>query len=185
VRTLTDIRDWIIAHHADEAPPDGGRWEPETFMPCTWISTLLLCVPLAQRPSLPGWHLLLPEDIERVVPLEPDAIREEVADVVDSAWWEVPDHHGFTPRTCIHECAAWLWLLGEDALAEWCQDPANWPMMGVPVLRRVAEDLSLEDRHTGEWEDRMARGEPCGEGCEDCQKHGGLGYPVAGRGGAQ
>lgn len=185
MKTITDIREWIIAHHADEPEPDGGTWFPDTFMPCTWISTLLLCVPVAERASLPGWHLLLPEDEDRVVPLEPEAIREEVSDVLQIVWWEVAAHHGFAPRTCICETSAWLWLLGEDSLAEWCLQPANWPMMGVPVLRRVEEHFGLDIGVRDEWSDRMARGEPCSEGCVECQKHGGLGYAVAAGGGAR
>lgn len=178
MKTLNAIRDWITIHHADEptepvASP--GCSSPDTYMPCTWLYTFALCVPVSERASLPGRILLLPEDAERVMPLDRAAIKAEVAEAIARAWWQVCDHHMFTVRTVICECSAWLWVLGEDDLSAWCMDPANWPMMGVPVLRRVAEHLGIEERHTGDWGDRMARGEPCCEGCRECARYGRLG----------
>ena len=77
-------------------------------------------------------------------------------------------HRGISASRSIEHFRNWLWLLGDDELLEFSGGDNNYINCGAPILKAIA------DKYRFDWPDddglnRMARGEPCVDGCvEGC-----------------
>lgn len=95
-------------------------------------------------------------DFERAKPYLKDGVTREQWDAreiedpvevikkyMDFAWEKALGERGLSAGRTISHLQAWLCLAGEDGLLAFAEDDANYPMYGVPILRRVCEHYQL------------------------------------------
>lgn len=79
-----------------------------------------------------------------------DAVLKVVHDYMEFAWGKANDERGLSAGRSIDHMSAWLWLLGDDALAEAIRD---YGMYGKPQLRAICEKFDWDWRKwdNGDW----------------------------------
>lgn len=97
---------------------------------------------------------------------EQDAVKARMLDYLDFAFEKAEDHRGLSASRSIDHMRAWLWLLGDDEMLAYADNPDNFCNYGAPILKYIADKYGygkpLSDRV-----ERMARGEPCSPDCQD------------------
>lgn len=89
-------------------------------------------------------------------------VRREFETYLDFAIGKALDHRGLSAHRSVEKLNAWSWLMGHD---EPIEEP--YPTYGVPILKALAERHDVPWPQGNEDLDRMARGEPCRENCNE------------------
>jgi len=94
-----------------------------------------------------------------------EAMLKEAQQYMEFAWGKAMNHRGLSAERSVSKMAAWMFLLGEDALLNTCFDDSKYPKYGAPILKDICVKLG--------WEIpadvailRMIKGLPCQEECE-------------------
>jgi hypothetical protein len=74
------------------------------------------------------------EDYGHAKPRDTDSIKGRVLDYMQFAWDKANDRRGLSAMRSLARMKAWLWLLGEDALAAKMD---NYTYYGKPQLRAI------------------------------------------------
>ena len=93
-------------------------------------------------------------------------IPEQMAGYMRFAWGKVSDHRSISAGRSVDKLAALAWLLGDDDVVAFAEDPTNYPQYGAPILRHICERYGLpipDDEHL----QRMMQSERCTDDCEE------------------
>lgn len=99
-------------------------------------------------------------------PLERDHALMEMREYMDFAWGKATGHRGLSASRSMSHMRAWLWLLEDDELVAFLDDPKSYPQYGAPVLMAICRKYQIE---APEREDviRMSQGLPCTPNCTE------------------
>lgn len=101
-----------------------------------------------------------------VLPLDRDGVIAAMRSYMAFAWGKVTGHRGISASRSVAKMGAWLWLLGDDALAAQVADPANYPQYGAPALKLVCDAYGFPVPDSPGLANMIA-GLPCYPGCEE------------------
>lgn len=87
-------------------------------------------------------------------------IPEQMAGYMRFAWGKVNDHRSLSAGRSVEKLAALAWLLGDDDVVAFAEDPNNYAQYGAPILRHICERYGLPIPDD-EGVQRMMQGEPC------------------------
>lgn len=87
-----------------------------------------------------------------------DAVKEEwesapapqdpvmyIKDYMGFAWDKANNQRGISASRSVMHMIAWLWLAGEDELADWCADfENNYYHYGKPILQKICEHYEID-----------------------------------------
>jgi hypothetical protein len=74
------------------------------------------------------------------IPATEEAILSQAKDYMASTGWDkVINHRGLSANRTIQKMAAWMWLMGNNALVAMCDDDMKYPMYGAPILAAICE----------------------------------------------
>jgi hypothetical protein len=85
-------------------------------------------------------------------------------DYMEFAWGKADDHRGLSAMRSVEKFKAWVWLLGNDKLVEFCEDDDHYAYYGAPVLQRICQEYSFPIPDDAGIQ-RMMKGLPCKDGC--------------------
>ena len=94
--------------------------------------------------------------------LSDDAVKKRAKEYLAFAFDKALNHRGISASRSVEKLKEWLWLIGLDDQVDW----ENYQNYGCPILRQVAKALKVEGPKDSAF-DRMARGLPCQDDCEE------------------
>lgn len=77
-----------------------------------------------------------PEDWTTTLVTDED-VKKAMLDYMEFAWGKANNCRGISASRSIDHYKAWLWLLGDDELFQFCEDDYHW--YGKPQLKRICE----------------------------------------------
>lgn len=104
----------------------------------------------------------------KTYPLDPSDAAHVLAAMIhymDFGWSKVRDHRGISAGRTVSKMGAWIWLLGHDPRDVY-NESEEWGQYGAGCLSRICARFGLPVPE-GEDIERMARGEPCVDGCDE------------------
>ena len=81
-------------------------------------------------------------------PLDEAGIRKKMIDYMPFAWEKANNFRGISANRSIAHYQAWLWMLGEEKLAEEIDE--DYEYYGKPQLRKICEFLGID---ADQWDD--------------------------------
>ena len=81
-----------------------------------------------------------------VLEITPENVIAQMKEYIDFAFGKAYGCRGISSGRSIWKFGEWLWLL-EDELYDFSQNDDNYPMYGVPILRKIAEKFEFTDPH--------------------------------------
>jgi len=97
-------------------------------------------------------------------PLTKKQILKEMKEYMEFAWDKVENHRGISANRSIVKMRAWLWLLKNQELVDFANNPDNYPNYGAPILKKICEKYGFLVPENTKIE-RMSEGFSC---CNDC-----------------
>lgn len=94
---------------------------------------------------------------EERVDLTPENVINAMQDYMAFAWTKVEDHRGMSAGRSITKMQAWLWLLEDDDLIDYCD--SHYAPYGAPALKAICEKYHFAIP-AGKAIQRMVTGEP-------------------------
>jgi hypothetical protein len=96
-------------------------------------------------------------------------VAQQIADYLPFALEKTQDHRGLSAMRSICHYRAWLWLDEKRDLLDFISDDNNYAEYGVPMLKAIGEEYSLDLPTEEEWFQNMAAGKECQPNCmEGC-----------------
>ena len=116
---------------------------------------------------------LKPENIEQskidwekdVEQLTEKHIIDKMKNYMTFALDKASNHRGLSANRSVAHFEHWLWLIEDQELLDFINQPDSYSMYGCPILKKICEKYDMI-YPTDEVMQRMARGEPCIDGCE-------------------
>ncbi|MBF0110501.1 MAG: hypothetical protein HQL76_15140 [Magnetococcales bacterium] len=132
-----------------------------------WESNLLITfLPLSLAQPLLAERNLLPTDQWIDQDRSPGALLEKVARFMETALEMVIHHRGTKTQRAIDYLHAWIWLMDDEAMLAFMDDPDNFPQYGAPILKEICRHYQLPWPDGNPGLERMALGDPCQpQGC--------------------
>jgi len=81
-----------------------------------------------------------------VLEITEENVIAEMKSYMDFAFSKAYGCRGISSSRSIWKFTQWLWLL-EDELLEFAEDDDNYPMYGVPILRKICKKFGFTDPH--------------------------------------
>lgn len=75
---------------------------------------------------------------------------EQIKNYMPFAWEKANNQRGISANRSVMHMIAWLWLAGEDELAEWASDDENYYHYGKPILMKICDHYKLDWE---QWDD--------------------------------
>jgi len=94
------------------------------------------------------------------------ALIEKMRLFMDVALEMVINHRGTRTQRSVDYLHAWIWLMGDEAMLAFMDDPDHFPQYGAPILKEICRryDFHWVSDHPGL--ERMAQGKVCqAQGC--------------------
>ena len=71
--------------------------------------------------------------------LSDDIVKSEIKDYLSSAFDIANNQRGISAFRSLNHFRNWIWLLGDDELLTFLDDDDNYPMYGLPILKKIKE----------------------------------------------
>ncbi len=109
----------------------------------------------------------LKDDAERyeVPELTEENVLATMREYIEFAWGKVKDHRGISAGRSVEKMKAWLWILGDDYLYQFCENDANYAQYGAPCLKAISEKYGFPIPDSLALK-RMCDGLPCTPDCD-------------------
>ena len=77
-------------------------------------------------------------------PLTEEAVIKEMQNYIDFALRKANNERGISSNRSVWKYVQWLWLLEDDELFSFARDDSNYPMYGMPILKKIIEKYNLK-----------------------------------------
>lgn len=133
------------------------KWESNlliTFLP------LHLAKPLLESRGLKHGDRWIDQD------RSPEAMLDKIRQFMDIALETVIAHRGTKTQRSVDYLRAWIWLMEDEVMLTYMDNPDHFPQYGAPILREICRRYQLPWPSDNPGLQRMAEGHPCQEnGC--------------------
>lgn len=102
----------------------------------------------------------------RPISLNGADVREQMRSYMEFAWSKVINHRGVSASRSVTKLATWCYVLGDDEAEAICRDESRYSQYGAPILAYLCDRFGF-DRPANDAVARMARGQPCRDGCTE------------------
>ncbi|MBF0145714.1 MAG: hypothetical protein HQL84_07305 [Magnetococcales bacterium] len=100
----------------------------------------------------------------------PAALAGKIRQFMDIALEMVIHHRGTKTQRSIDYFHAWIWLMGDEAMLAFMDDPDHFPQYGAPILKELCRRYQLSWPSDNPGLERMALGNACQP--QGCPFHG-------------
>lgn len=132
-------------------------WEEEVLLPMLPFELAkAFLIPDAPRAD---WDKFPPIDT-------PELVVEEMKSYMMFAWEKVKSHRGISAGRSLAKMMAWLWVLGDEELYAFAENPDHYAPYAAPVMAKICKKYGFPipgNPSIG----RMMEGLPCVEDCEE------------------
>lgn len=108
-----------------------------------WLGTIRLDL-ISYLPFAEAKEWLKPEVTEaewKTLPRDRESVVAQIVDYFPFAYEKAENQRGISAKRSINHMQAWLWMIGEDSLADEIKDYHDY---GIPQLNRIKRELSID-----------------------------------------
>jgi len=107
-----------------------------------------------------------PEHVDSVLKLSEDVVIKELLSYLDFAFGKAINHRWISAGRSVEKLATMAWVLDRKDLLEFAENENNYPMYGVPVLKRFAQAFDvIPPQEIINWADGESCTPNCNKGC--------------------